>query len=205
MRESRIIQGRIARGCYHASAVNSPLRLFFAVALSLATPLTAVRSGDGETQPASGAPTLLILVRHAEKTAGGPDPSLSRQGQDRAGALAHVLADVDIDALYASQFQRTKLTLQPLSDRIDVTIETDRISGEVDSWAVSFAERLLARHTGDTVVVAGHSNTVPVLARALGAVGVPDLTESDYDDLFWIIRSGDDVEFVHQHYGAVTE
>ena len=45
--------------------------------------------GDGETHPASGAPTLLILVRHAEKTAGGPDPNLSPAGQDRAGALAH--------------------------------------------------------------------------------------------------------------------
>jgi len=186
-------------------AVNSPLRLFLAVALSLATPLTAVRSGDDETQPASGAPTLLILVRHAEKTAGGPDPNLSPEGRDRAAALAHVLADVEIDALYASQFQRTRLTLQPLSDRIDVAIVTDRISGEVESWAAAFARRLLDVHRGRTVVVAGHSNTVPVLARALGAVSVPDLNDSDYDDLFWIIRSGDRVEFVHQHYGAVSE
>ncbi len=165
----------------------------------------AVRSGDGETQPASGAPTLLILVRHAEKTAGGPDPSLSPEGQDRAGALAHVLADLEIDALYASQFQRTQLTLQPLSDRIKVAIETDEISGEVEAWAAAFAVRLLAEHRGQTVVVAGHSNTVPVLARLLGAMDVPDLEESDYDDLFMVYRSGDQVEFVHQHYGAVSD
>ena len=164
-----------------------------------------VRSGDGETQPASGAPTLLILVRHAEKTAGGPDPSLSADGQDRAMALAHVLADVEIDALYASQFQRTRLTLQPLSDRVEVAIETDEISGAVDSWAAAFAARLLEEHRGQTVVVAGHSNTVPVLARVLGASDVPDLRESDYDDLFWILHSGDHVEFVHQHYGAVSD
>ncbi len=44
-----------------------------------------------------------------------------------------------------------------------------------------------------------------MLARALGAADVPDLDESDYDDLFWIIRSGDHVEFVHQHYGAVSD
>ncbi len=55
------------------------------------------------------------------------------------------------------------------------------------------------------MVVAGHSNTVPVLARALGATDVPDLSDTDYDDLFWIIRSGNHVEFVHQHYGAVSE
>ena len=147
----------------------------------------------------------MILVRHAEKTAGGPDPSLSPAGQDRAAALAHVLGNVRIDALYASQFRRTRLTLQPLSDRTRVAIETDEISGGVDSWAAAFAARLLEQHRGQTVVVAGHSNTVPVLARVLGATDVPDLDESDYDDLFWIIRNAGHVEFVHQHYGAVSE
>ena len=190
---------------YHGPAVNSPLRLILAVALLLATPLMAVRSSDGEAQPASGAPTLLILVRHAEKTAGGPDPNLSPSGQDRAAALAHVLADVEIDALYASQFRRTRLTLQPLSDHLGLAIETDEISGAVDAWAAAFAARLLDEHHGQTVVVAGHSNTVPVLARLLGATGVPDLEESDYDDLFWVIRSGDGVEFLHLHYGAVSD
>jgi 2,3-bisphosphoglycerate-dependent phosphoglycerate mutase len=185
--------------------VNSPIRLFFAAALLLATPLMAVRSGDGEAQPASGAPTLLILVRHAEKTAGGPDPSLSPEGQARAIALAHVLADVEIDALYASQFRRTQLTLQPLSEHKKIDIKTDEISGGVEAWAAAFADRLLGDHHGQTVVVAGHSNTVPVLARLLGATDAPDLEESDYDDLFMVYRSGDQVEFVHQHYGAVSD
>jgi broad specificity phosphatase PhoE len=120
-------------------------------------------------------------------------------------ALAHVLADVEIDALYASQFKRTHLTLERLSERIKIDVETDEISGEVEAWAAAFAARLLAEHRGQTVVVAGHSNTVPALARLLGAVDVPDLNESDYDDLFWIFRSGDHVEFVHQHYGAVSD
>jgi len=205
MQENSIIQSRGKSGCYHGLAVNSSLRLFLATALLLATPLTAVRSGDGETQPASGAPTLLILVRHAEKTAGGPDPSLSPAGQDRAAALAHVLADLDIDALYTSQFQRTRLTLQPLSEQTGVAIETDEISGGVDAWAAAFATRLLDEHRGQTVVVAGHSNTVPLLARLLGAKDVPDLEESDYDDLFWVIHGGDGVEFLHLHYGAVSD
>ena len=92
-------------------------------------------------------------------------------------------------------------------DRIYLTtaIETDRISGEVATWAAAFARRLLDEHRGQTVVVAGHSNTVPVLARALGATGVPDLDDSDYDDLFWIIHGADHVEFIHQHYGSVSD
>ncbi len=176
-----------------------------AAAFLLATPLTAVRTDGGETQPASGAPTLLILVRHAEKTAGDPDPSLSAAGEQRAGALAHVLGDLDVDALYASQYKRSRLTLEPLSRRVDVNIETSEISGSVDAWAAAFAARLLERHRGQTVVVAGHSNTTPILARALGANGVPDLTDADYDDLFWVLHDGKSVEFVHLHYGAVSE
>jgi len=171
----------------------------------LATPLTAIRAGGGETHPASGAPTLLILVRHAEKTVGGPDPNLSEEGRARAAELARVLADVKIDALYASQFQRTQLTLQPLADAIGVSVGVDPIEDEVEAWAMTFAKRILAEHRGQTVVVAGHSNTTPVLARALGAGGVPDLEETDYDDVFWIIRSGEHVSFAHLHYGAVSD
>jgi 2,3-bisphosphoglycerate-dependent phosphoglycerate mutase len=165
----------------------------------------AVRASDGETHPASGTPTLLVLVRHAEKTAGGPDPNLNPTGQTRAAALAHVLADVEIDALYASQYQRTQLTLGPLSERIQVEVEIDEVSSPAETWAAGFAARLLKQHRGQTVVLAGHSNTVPILARALGATNVPDLTEQDYDDMFVILHSGDHVEFVHQHYGAVTD
>ena len=43
------------------------------------------------------------------------------------------------------------------------------------------------------------------LMRALGATGVADLDESDYDDLFWIVRVGDRVAWIRQHYGAVTD
>ena len=185
--------------------MNLPLRNVLAVALLLATPWTAVLPGGGETQPASGAPTLLILVRHAEKTAGGPDPSLSPAGEERARELARVLADVPVDALYSSQFRRTALTLEPLRSHTGLEIRTDPVQRDVEAWAVDFAARLLTEHSGQTVVIAGHSNTVPVLMRALGATGVEKLDESDYDDLFWIVRAGDQVAWVRQHYGAVTD
>lgn len=204
IRQRALYRGAAARW-YHPWAVNSPLRRWIAAAILLATPWTAVRAGDGEPQPASGAPTLLILVRHAEKTAGDPDPSLSPAGQDRARALAHTLGDLEIDALYSSQFRRTRLTLEPLSRRTGLAIETAEISREVGAWAKAFATRLLDRHRGRIVVVAGHSNTVPLLARALGATGVPELTEADYDDMFWILRSGEGVEFMHLHYGEMSE
>ena len=185
--------------------MNSPLRLFLAVALLLATPWTVSRTDGGETPPASGAPTLLILVRHAEKTVGGPDPNLSPEGRERATELARVLADIEVDALYASQFQRTRLTLLPLSERSGLNIEIDPIEAEVGVWAQAFATLVLAKHRGQTVVVAGHSNTIPALARALGATNVADLGETDYDDLFWITLVGGHVELAHLHYGAISD
>ena len=43
---------------------------------------------------------------------------------------------------------------------------------------------LLERHPGGTVVIAGHSNTVPMIIEALGASPVPVIDETVYGDLF---------------------
>ena len=185
-------------------AVILPLRCILPVVLLLATPWTAAERG-GETEPASGSPTLVILVRHAEKSAGGPDPRLSPPGRERASELARALADVPVDALYASQYLRTRETLEPLAAALDRPIETAPIEGDVAAWARGFAERLLREHPGGTVVVAGHSNTVPVLLRALGAHDAPDLSEKDYDDLFWVWSDGVSARWVHLHFGARSD
>ena len=174
----------------------------------LATPLTGVRAVAGGSEPASESPTHFILVRHAEKEAGGSDPALTQAGIDRARALSHILGDTPIHALYASQFSRAQLTLDPLSGRTKLEIQVAPIEGAVEDWARAFAAELKQRHLGETVVVAGHSNTTPFLARALGATA-PEMTEKDYDDLYWVTLRGDGstdhVEFRHLHYGEPSD
>lgn len=150
----------------------------------------------------------MILVRHAEKEAGGSDPALTAAGIARAEALSHLLGDTPIHALYASQYTRTQLTVGPLAERTKLEVQISPIEGGIEEWAQRFAAELRSRHAGETVVVAGHSNTTPFLARALGAAA-PEMTEKDYDDLYWVTLpasgSTQPVEFRHLHYGERSD
>lgn len=134
----------------------------------LAAPLAAAPKPD----------TVVVLVRHAEKAADGSrDPLLTEAGERRAEALVDRVASLPIAAVYATPFRRTQLTAWPVAKARGLTV-TVRPAGEA---ATSFAEVLRTRHAGQRVLVVGHSNTLPALARALGAQGVADMDESEYD------------------------
>lgn len=134
----------------------------------LAAPLAAAPTPD----------TVVVLVRHAEKAADGSrDPLLTEVGRRRAQALVERLATRSIAAVYATPFRRTQLTAWPVAKARGLPI-TVRPAGEP---AASFAEVLRSRHAGQQVLVVGHSNTLPGLARAMGAGEVADMDESEYD------------------------
>src|SRR4051812_14663267 len=70
---------------------------------------------------AEATPTL-FLVRHAEKASdGGNDPGLSAAGQQRAQALARMLKDAGIAAIFTTEFKRTQATAAPLAEATHVT------------------------------------------------------------------------------------
>ena len=134
----------------------------------LAAPWVAAASPD----------TVVVLVRHAEKASDGSrDPLLTGAGRARAESLVDRLADRPLVAVYATHFRRTQLTAWPVAKARGLAL-TVRPAGEP---ADSLAEVLRSRHAGQSVLVVGHSNTLPALARALGAPGVADMDESEYD------------------------
>ena len=62
---------------------------------------------------ANAAPVVFI-VRHAEKaTTGGKDPDLTVEGHKRADALAQILKDSKITAVFVTEFKRTQETAAP--------------------------------------------------------------------------------------------
>jgi broad specificity phosphatase PhoE len=125
--------------------------------------------------------TTIILVRHAEKAAPVGDPPLSAAGIARAGELARVLADAGIRAIYTTQFVRTGQTAQPLAALLSLTPIVVPAS---DSYAADVVSKIMADHKGQTVLVTGHSNTIPLVLARLGIRPVPDIPDSRYDDLF---------------------
>ncbi|HZY81398.1 MAG TPA: phosphoglycerate mutase family protein [Cyclobacteriaceae bacterium] len=142
----------------------------------------------------ASAQTTFILVRHAEKenTPGDKDPMLTKEGQARAQSLVHLLDKQKIDAIYSTNFNRTKNTVQPLADTKGVTIQT---------YQSLNLEELLAKHNGKTVVICGHSNTIPQFANALlGGKSFENFDDSDYGNLIIITVAHGEKALTHLRY-----
>jgi broad specificity phosphatase PhoE len=128
--------------------------------------------------------TTVIVVRHAEKQDTTRLSPLNEAGRARAEALAAALADAHIDAIYATQYPRSLLTAEPLAQRLKLTPVVINAGGDVNVHAQTIAQRIRADHAGRTVLVVGHSNTVPLIVKALSGVDVGKLADGDYDDMF---------------------
>ena len=128
------------------------------------------------SHPAAGDSATYILVRHAEKATTPPkDPPLTAAGQQRAQRLASSLHGTRLDAVYSSAYQRTLQTAEPTAQAQELPV----IDYAPDD-AAAFATRLRAEHPRGTVLVVGHSNTLPPLARVLCACEVSDMDERVY-------------------------
>ena len=124
-------------------------------------------------------------MRHAEKEA-GDDPQLTPAGQERAQKLAACLAKVKLDAVFSTDFQRTRLTAQPVATRQGLDIQ---IYDPKDLPA--FAAQLQQEYAGKTVLVVGHSNSTPALVGLLDSTKVyPAFAESEYGNIVQVTISG---------------
>ena len=155
-------------------------------------------------QPAADAPTVFFLVRHAEKQAGA-DPSLTPEGQARATALHDALMEARVDHLVASQFARTQETVQPLADALGFAVETRPLdTADVMGSARAVVLALAEEYRGKTVLVAGHSNTIPAMVGALMGTEMDEWDERDYDNLMIVILPSDGTpRLIRAHYGAM--
>jgi hypothetical protein len=139
--------------------------------------------------------TTIVVVRHAEKLAEGDDPELSDAGRARAEALAKVLRSVPVSACYTSQYRRTAATVAPLCR--ERRIRTVALPAQD---AKALAARLRAEHAGETVVVCGHSNTVPPLLAALGIAEKVAIGDDEYDGLYVVSLGPDGARLLKLHY-----
>lgn len=142
----------------------------------------AVLAGPADAK-AEAAPVIVYLVRHAEKDTADPkneDPDLTPAGMARAEALRLLLEGQDVDALYATKYLRTKNTLKPLADTRQLEVR----QYEAHDFN-NLKQQVLQNHQGETVVIAGHSNTILPIIEAMGAKRpVPDISDNKYDYLF---------------------
>ncbi len=123
--------------------------------------------------------TTFILVRHAEKLKDGTnDPDLSPQGIERANRLAEMLKEIQVDAIYSTNFKRTKNTVLPFAEFKGLEIKS------YEALKTEDIERMLQKHKGGTILISGHSNTTPWVANLLtGTEKYTDFDDSDYGNV----------------------
>ena len=164
--------------------------------------------GTVVTTPAarSAADTVVIVVRHAEKAGPSGDVPLSPEGVERARALVNVARQAGVSGIITTQFQRTRQTAAPLAESLGIAPQVVEATGAASDHARAVVDAIQARYTGRTVLVVGHSNTVPAIVAALGVPPFPDLCDEEYDNLFTVIVSPDgSARVVRAKYGATSQ
>ncbi|HSF17096.1 MAG TPA: phosphoglycerate mutase family protein [Vicinamibacteria bacterium] len=127
-----------------------------------------------------GADSVVFLVRHAEKVDDSRDPDLTEAGRERAHGLAALLRDAGIEAVYSTDFIRTRETARPVAEEIGVEIEI-----------YDGLEELVARLEASprTALIVGHSNTTPQLVELLDGEPGPPIADDEYDRLYVVVLS----------------
>jgi broad specificity phosphatase PhoE len=128
------------------------------------------------TQQPSG--VTFVVVRHAEKADdGSKDPPLTDAGLARAQALGHALRDAPLRAVYATAYRRTQQTAAPSARMRALPV----VTYDAKLAASDFVTQLRRDHAAGTVLVVGHSNTVPGIAATLCQCTVPAMDDNEYD------------------------
>lgn len=145
--------------------------------------------------------TTIWLVRHSEKATTNPadrDPDLTEIGKARAAALAQVLKRENIKQVYTTVYKRTQNTVRPLIIMRNITpqVYDTKNLGTV-------ALRVLNENKGKSALIAGHSNTLIPIIKALNCeVPFEELSDNDYDMLFKvIIDDKGEAKLTISHYG----
>lgn len=151
------------------------MHAFFGVCGMLAAAAPGVRAQD----------RMVILVRHAE-AAPEPrrDPPLTDAGKARAGELVRALQAAQVGSGIVTQFRRTRETADAVLRPRGIEPIVVEAAGGFTAHVDSVAGAVRARPPGETVLVVGHSNTIPAIIAALGGPRLPDLCERQYASLF---------------------
>lgn len=144
-----------------------------------------------------GKVSTYYLIRHAEKVAqvaatmaeagtikaDNPDPELSETGITRAQGWAQIFQNIRFDAVYSTNYIRTKKTALPTAkaNSLEVLI--------YDPKNFDY-EKFKAETKGKTVLIVGHSNTIPGFANKLiGMEKYTNIDDNTYGNLYIIQNS----------------
>lgn len=148
------------------------------------------------------APSLIVIVRHAEKaTDSSDDPSLNDLGKTRAQDLAAVSKEIHFAAIITTQYRRTRETAAPTARANAVTPDVATIDPDDLNAYVNSVVALARQHPGKPVLVISHSNMVGEIIAAFGGPKLETICDNVYDHLY-LLRPGPPPQLESRRYGA---
>lgn len=132
--------------------------------------------------------TNIYLIRHAEKADNSINPDLSQAGLQRAQHWNDIFSAVKFDAVYSTNYKRTEQTATP-------TATSQKISISHYEPKDLTVEKIKA-HSGQTILIVGHSNTIPDLVNQLiGQNKYPMMEETEFGNLYLITSNGESINY----------
>jgi len=132
--------------------------------------------------------TTYYFIRHAEKNRSdktNKDPNLIDKGHLRALNWSIILKDIDLDAVYSTNYNRTKQTALPTAKNQNVEVQ---LYDPRDMYSDSFKKDT----KGATVLVVGHSNTTPSFVnKVLGEERYESISDSNNGNLYIVTIAGE--------------
>lgn len=125
--------------------------------------------------------TTYYFIRHAEKLRVDKtdrNPNLNSKGLKRAEAWKEVFSNISFDAIYSTDYTRTRLTAKPTADSKNLPI---LIYNPRDMYSKTFQNQT----EGKTILVVGHSNTTNVFAnKVLGFDKYEEIKDNNNSNLY---------------------
>lgn len=107
---------------------------------------------------------VIFMVRHGERLMDGTkNPDLTAEGQARAERLGRLMAETQLDSVYATPFRRTQQTAEPVQRRA----KSPEIITYLPEGQVDMLDALVEKAGGKHLFVVGHQNTVPMALNYL--------------------------------------
>ena len=143
--------------------------------------LLALAAGCATSQASS--PPSLYVMRHLHTPEGERDPDLTAEGQRVAALVPAWFGRTRIQAIYVSDYRRTRQTAAPIAARFGLT---PIVYDPRDTPA------LVARVRAgpQPALIVGHSNTVPDIVAQLGGTRPGPLVHEDFGDIWRIGPDG---------------
>ncbi|KRO89714.1 MAG: hypothetical protein ABR90_05695 [Cryomorphaceae bacterium BACL29 MAG-121220-bin8] len=140
--------------------------------------------------------TSIYLIRHAEKIRENKkdkNPHLNPKGLIRAGKWNDFFKNVKFDAVYSTDYFRTKETAYPI-------LNYDQEIKIYNPSLISY-KNFIELNKGKTVLVVGHSNTIPDFVNKILEKSIyNNIEDSNNSNLYFINKCDGEVLFHALYY-----